>query len=213
MKGLILKDLYNMRAFAKTLVLIVGMLAIYGILMKSPSYICVVAIFMGFSTSITGFSVDEKANWDKYAMTLPVGYKMIVAEKMFLAISFIILGTLMGILLGGAITLFIGGDLMILVLGCLAAMGGIFLLASILIPIIFKIGAEKARYVMMGLVLIPATCIVLFGRFADKLNLVTEELDLAQFLSIASVGCILAGVVALLISYQISVRVYRKKEW
>ena len=79
----------------------------------------------------------------------------------------------------------------------------------VIIPIMFRFGAEKARFIMMAVIALPTIAVYLL---ADKVNLEGIELtDMGVKLIYAAVvlGFILIG----LASCAISMKIYSKKEF
>ncbi len=209
MKGLLLKDLYNMKIFAKSLLIIIAMVTIFGLMMRNPSYICIMIIFFSFSMSINGIALDEKANWDQYALTMPVSRKMLVLEKMLLALMFIVFGGALAVLVGDAMTLYLGEDVFLLNIGCVAVIGVVMVLMAILLPILFKFGAEKARYALIVIVMIPTIAIILIGQNLDIW--ITANFELIT--KVGTIGSVVVGILALVLSYFVCIRIFEKKEW
>lgn len=212
MKGLLLKDLYNMKVFSKTLFALVAMMAVFGVMMNNPSYICAMTIVMSLSVSMNGIALDEKAHWDQYAMTFPVTRRMLVLEKMILMVSITLAGGVLAIVLGGTMTVVTGGNLPLLLLGCVTGMGVVMIMQSVLMPILLKLGTENARFAMIAVLAAPAVLIVLVVR-SGKIPMEVLEENVYFWIRMGSGLMVLAGIVALFVSYWISVRIYEKKEW
>lgn len=212
MKGLFLKDLYNMKLSAKTLVATCGMLTVFGVMLNSPTYILCLLMFMSLSISISSVCADEKCHWEPYALTLPVTRRQIVLEKMASMVCYLLAGSTVGLAISLVMTVVNGEELTMLLMGFGFALGVILILQSIIFPLLLKLGSENARYILMGVVAIPAVIFIVSMKYFK----VSEEwLDafINKWIGSACLGLILAGMLSLLISYFVSVRIYAKKEW
>ena len=69
MKGLLLKDIYNLRKVGKQYILILAFFTVYCFFLKNPSFFPMMTV-MSFSMLIlTSMGYDEAAGFDKYAAT------------------------------------------------------------------------------------------------------------------------------------------------
>ena len=86
MKGLLMKDLLNLKRQGGIILLV---LAMYGLFAFSSgmsevlgSMICV----FGAMLPVTALAYDERAKWDKYALTMPVTRRQMVLSKYLLGL-------------------------------------------------------------------------------------------------------------------------------
>ena len=162
MKGLLIKDILNMKNYMKQLVLVLIFFIAYGIFLKNGTFVGTMITLMLSMQVITTMSYDEYAKWDKYALTMNINRKDIIISKyIFFTIS-IIIGIVVGITTSIAINqiakLDTGMNEIIvtsIVVPCVFA-----ILFSIIIPVVFKTGVEKSRIVMMLILFIPAILVV-----------------------------------------------------
>lgn len=210
MIGLVLKDLLVLRKTAK---LYIAMLSFYLVLALAGVFSH--AMLTGFVAlftmmlPISSFAYDELARWDKYAAALPVSRRGIVGSKYLLAL---LLGAIAGALILISSGLFwllkdtAPGEVLLTGLACVAA--GL-LMNSILLPLLFKFGAEKGRLLTMAVLAV----IFLLGFGGGKLLGYHEFPEMPPCLK-TLFPLILAGVLilALFVSYQVSLGIYRKKE-
>ena len=83
------------------------------------------------------------------------------------------------------------------------------LFGFVIIPIMFRFGAEKARFIMMAVIALPTIAVYLL---ADKVNLEGMELtdmEIKLMYADAVLGFLLIG----LASCAISIKIYSKKEF
>ena len=173
MKGLLIKDILNMKNYMKQLVLVLIFFIAYGIFLKNGTFVGTMITLMLSMQVITTMSYDEYAKWDKYALTMNINRKDIIISKyIFFTIS-IIIGIVVGITTSIAINqiakLDTGMNEIIvtsIVVPCVFA-----ILFSIIIPVVFKTGVEKGRIVMMLILFIPAILVGAIVKISEKANI------------------------------------------
>lgn len=216
MKGLLIKDILNMKNYMKQLILLLVFFMAYGVFLKNGTFVGSMITLMLSMQVITTMSYDEYAKWDKYALTMNINRKDIIISKyIFFTIS-IIIGIVVGITTSIAINqiakLDTGMNEIIvtsIVVPCVFA-----ILFSIIIPVVFKTGVEKARIVMMAIFFIPAIIVFAFVKIAEKSNIpMPDESVLEMILKFGVVGLIVLTILAIFISYKISLSTYNKKEF
>ncbi|NTV79322.1 MAG: ABC-2 transporter permease [Clostridiales bacterium] len=217
MKGLILKDLFNLRKYGKQIVMILGVFLLFGIMMKSPLYVCFMMMLYGTMTILTVMSYDERAGFDKYALSMPIQKKDLVISKY--AVWFLVMaGALtISVLTSIVMNLFFKESIIEGIVSVLAVEGVYVILLSIVIPIMFKLGVEKGRMVMMAVLIVPSILAILIGTMAEKSGMIINPEKINLFVEnywYLLVGCALAlVVVTVFISYKVSVLVVEKKEY
>ncbi len=165
MKGLILKDLYNLAGNVRYMLFAMIIIAI-GIIPTSDGvgFPIIYAIMLSIIT-ISTFTFDDTSKWTGYALTMPVSRNELVKSKFIVLAFFCIIGCISGI-----VTDIVGGAVMkrfdsyaenigVTFLLALAALGISLILGSILIPLALKFGAEKARILMAAVVIVPTMMI------------------------------------------------------
>lgn len=162
MKSLILKDLLNISRNLKSFILTLTVLGIIFI-KQNPIQIIYVATIICSMLTISTFSFDEFSNWNRYALVMPISRKELVQSKFVIMIIFNIFGAIYGIcfsLIGSAL-MHLPVDLKLYLISIGVALGIATVFGSMMLPIIFKYGAEKARIYFMAVYLGPV--IILFG--------------------------------------------------
>lgn len=216
MTGLIWKDFLVMRKGMKSYLL---MIAIYVVLawlgVFNYSFVTTFVQVMLMVLPISAFVYDEQAKWDRYAMSLPLGRGKVVGAR-YLFVLILTLCTmaagLLGILL---IHLFQQEELteMLLTLAVSSAMG--ILVPAVILPLCYKLGAERARPYLYAIIFIPIILVVLLAKIDaidfSALNRL-DTLSPAALLGGASLLPV-AGLAALAVSYLISCRVAAGKEY
>lgn len=214
MKGLILKDLLNLKKAIKTM-LIVGIA--YSIFFSTvqPTFLTGILTLLFSMQSLSSFSYDEYAKWDSYALTLPISRKDLVLSKYILFMTFPIIGSVLSIILSMIIGLFkqtlIVEEIFASAMGFLFSMEILFL---ILLPLIFKFGIERGR------IMITVVSFSIFGigflviKLIQALNLPFLSLEQIYALTpiIPWIALVMVALIAYL-SYQVSLRIVEKKEY
>jgi ABC-type transport system involved in multi-copper enzyme maturation permease subunit len=101
MKGLILKDLFNLKTqfrFYLFFILIFALMSFTGMDMNTLGGVIALVCAM---LPITALGLDEKNNWDKYALTLPVVRKDLVLSKYTLGLICTVAGSIVSFMLMG----------------------------------------------------------------------------------------------------------------
>lgn len=211
MKSLMLKDFYNIKHNSKQMLLVLVFLAICIIPSGGPEGMATTsAVIFGMMT-VTTFSFDERCKWEKYALIMPVSAREYVMSKFLVNAVFGLIGVTSGAVIG-----IVGGvilhrlDLLVL-LGCIVA-GILFNLLSgtLFIPLLIRFGSENARLIMLATVALPFLGAFGIYKLLAAGNIVITQQMIATILAVAAV---LIVVVLPAISYTISVRWFRKREY
>ncbi len=166
------------------------------------------AMLLPLMMPMTLIAYDEKSRWDRYAAVLPYTPGRIVGSKyvlcgamMVVAVGIVALGQLCQGLYGeGA-----DWDEAFVWMGSQAALT--LFINLIALPCLYRFGAEKGRYVMMGLFLAAFLGFVpLAIRGIDKMDVIRlPARPLTVVLLLAAAALLAAG------SFWISVRCYRRR--
>lgn len=214
MKSLILKDLYNIGHNVKALLLSFTIMAVAFIPTSNLEgfiVMCAVVCSMWISTT---FAFDDYSKWTRYAMIMPVSRKDLVVGKFIVLAIFSVSGNLFGLTVSSIAALAMSKitfeltSIAELLLGSVAALAISLMIGGMSIPLMFKFGTEKARMLLVVLMLIPVAVgfgiYRLFGLYFG---------DLSDHLVIILVCC--SPIIALIwcyVMYQISYRIFSKKE-
>ncbi|MCI9576538.1 MAG: ABC-2 transporter permease [Clostridiales bacterium] len=210
MIGLLRKDFLILR---KELLLLLGVVlfnAIIHLEAKSSLSLVILPVVLGMVLSLASMAYDEKSKWDGYARSLPVTSKHLVLSKY-------LFGTCC---YGGSVALmlpllvlvdWLAGRSVTAMLPFLLSFSAIALfLMAVMFPIAFQIGVIKTRFVMVMVIILIA---VVTGLLYSQV----QESDIQQiFHSGLGVLCAVAvpaiSVVSYVVSFWISVGIYRRKE-
>ncbi|NLZ83975.1 MAG: ABC-2 transporter permease, partial [Clostridiales bacterium] len=145
MTGLIMKDLVNLKRYGKTLSAFIVIYAVMSFINKDASMFNSIFTVVLAMITISSYSFDEAANWDSYALSMPINRRDIVKSKYCLLLIISTLGIGVSLIFSIGINLYIGSENLLIgfefsVIGVM----GILFFYSIIIPIITKLGVEKA---------------------------------------------------------------------
>ena len=203
MKAMIIKDMLCLRHQAKSVLLVLLVWLVISLTSASGLFFCSLSIIYVIILPMATLSYDERAHWDSRALTMPVTRAQVVLGRYAVAL---LLG--LGMLaLGGVVTLFTDGAGGLP--ACLAFfMLGVFLL-SLGMPIMLKLGVEKARILVALCYLLPLGLMLL----AEQLGADVEGfLKALTGPKAAAAGAALV-LLALGLSVLTSIGIYRKKEF
>lgn len=218
MKGLILKDLFVLRKIAVLYLVIEGVLLAASLFNPAMQMFAILYfLILAMMLPITALAYDERAGWEKYALTMPVTRKKLVASKYLLGL--ILLGTSLVLMVIFIIFLYawlsvysVNYTETVLRLVFAVVVGCLFL--SVLMPIMLKLGTEKGRIVMMLMIFIPVGAVLILSKtgvldsFAldsndafAKIELILNNIPL--LLLLAAAACLLMLGISLWISFMI----------
>ncbi|MBM6897935.1 ABC-2 transporter permease [Pseudoflavonifractor capillosus] len=206
MKGLLLKDFYLSWRYCRAFLVIVAVFLAVSFTGDDNIFFLIYPIMIASVIPMTLLSYDEHDKWTAYSGTLPYTRTQLVSAKYLVGLCF---GTVAFLISMAATTvrMLIGGGFILeqfavvgtalLVLGCLGP--------ALILPYVFKYGAEKGRiafYVTVGV--FSGVAAVLAG-MGFQIQTMTRGLwPLA----------VVAGVAILLyaLSWVLSIRFYQKRE-
>ncbi|MGL5347029.1 MAG: ABC-2 transporter permease [Peptostreptococcaceae bacterium] len=205
MLGLILKDLLNLRKELKVYVLFISIYIAITFVSKDVNILMAVVALMCVMMPLTAMAYDEKVNWDKYLLTMPVSRKDIVLSKYFLGIGLSTVGLLITSMLS-----FIDNGLFNSVINMPIIFWAIsMVMLSIIMPIIIKYGSEKGRFIMVAVMVIPSVLIMVFGENISFGN-ISRIIDIIE--KNAFIISIITAAFSLTLSAFLSLNLFKNKE-
>ena len=217
MKGLIIKDLCVLKNQMKTLLLVLAFFIIFSIINEDATFILFLVPFYMIMILITTFNYDEFNKWDSYCNSLPLSRKEIVKSKYILFNATSLIALILGILASFIIPSFIENTTFESLFASIIGVAfGICLVISLLIPFYYKFGSSKARImlflciVILALLIGAITSLDIFNN-KELMNIINSlnNLNLGMF----TLLLIILTVIIMSISYYISVRIYKNKEF
>ncbi len=214
MKGLLLKDIYNMRKVGKQYLLILLFFTCYCFFLKNPSFFPMMTVMSFSMLVLTTMGYDEAAGFDKYALTLPLNREDLVRAKYLLLVLLLVFSFVLGMLGSTLIGLFMQGDTEPILdqMLSVATVAVIFLLVyATILPLVFKLGVEKARMMMMVCYIAVFAGIFIVFKLAVGLGASGELME--EKMMILVPAAVILTVLYLIGSYFVSIRIIRKREW
>jgi ABC-2 type transport system permease protein len=206
MKGLIIKDLINLKKYSRTVLLVIAVYIIFAFMMDSMEVFSGMIILVFAITTVSSFSYDSQSGWDTYALTLPLPKKDIVLSKYVLALVLAVTGTLLSILLNWLFGLFkheSNFTQTLITSYAIFAVAVIFL--SIMLPLIYRFGAERSRVIIIAVFAIPAAALMVLSQTDTPIQ---PDPALMQRLLLFSPLVLIA---ASAISVALSCRIFRRR--
>ena len=205
MKGLILKDLMNLRRYSRTIWAIIALYAVMMVTMDNVNFLGGMIILLFTMMSVTSFSYDSLAKWERYAVTLPLSRAQIVRSKYVLSLILALMGALISLIAAVVFSFFKPGNLLESVLSAYVLFIIALFFMAVLLPLIYKFGVEKSRIMIILVAAAPTAAVVALGQMGIKL----PDISTVQWILYLS-PVVMAGIYYL--SYRISCGVFGKKD-
>lgn len=210
MQGLIYKDIcLFFKSIEKRLLIIIGAVIVF-LLFKAGVYAGLMSsIMLGMTVgiqSVLSSESDEKANWKKYQMAMPISNYRVVASK-YISVVYILLPSILGSIILNLLSSTIYGywEIAIFGLSIVAAVIVPLIWAAICLPLTYWFGFQSAQTV--GLICIfPMIYVIKF--FEDGPGLTALPNSMASYFIVAFVIC----TVLFILSYLLSVAGYSRKK-
>ncbi len=217
MKGLLLMNGYYMKIYLRQYLLLTLFFMIFGIGTRTSYYIMGMSLVVGLNVGFSSFGFEEAGGYG-YLLSTPVTRKSMVRAKYLMQLAgaaFIIVCSVAGEIISRMIR---GNAEEGWLLSLISIVGIYFILIGILVPVAYRYGTEKARIVMIGLIVVPTVLAFLGAKLiqvpilSDALDVVSQLFTPDQIVSYAAVFFFVIGVLVLGISYLLSVRIFEKME-
>lgn len=216
MTGLMMKDFLVMRKALKSYLFIMACYVVLAWLdILNYSFIITFIQVMIMVMPISAFAYDEQAKWDRYAMSLPLGRSKVVGARYLFILLLTLFTMAVGLATTAVVTLTGGTETteMLLTLEVSTTIG--LLVPAIILPLSYKLGAERARPYLYAIVFIPTVLVVLLAKIdAIDFSALNALNDLTPTVLLGEGALLpLGGLAALAVSYLISCRVTAGKEY
>lgn len=211
MKGLILKDLLNLKGNIKFILLFIIMFGFMSSLGDGNVNNFIGVIIVLCTTMIVStFSYDDLNKWDNYVLTMPISRNDIVLSKYLTMLIFSFIGVLVSLIVSVTIgyfknTLILNETLLInaLILSISVCFG------SLILPLIYKFGTERARLLMILCFLVPTLALLVFKSILENIS---SPISIEIILNTLVYSLPFVAILLFVISYFISSKIYSKKE-
>lgn len=202
MKGLILKDMYMIRKYNMSLLLIFAVFMAVSFFGDGNSFFTVYPVLLAGILPVNLIAYDEKSKWMSYAAVFPYSRKQIVTVKYIITAAVYALILLCTFAVQWLKAVVYGEDIshVISIISVLASVG--IIPPAVMLPLIFKLGVEKGRIVYILGICVICALIPIFT--------VNEELHIET--GAVQLMIILIPVLMFIFSWFVSVRVFEKRE-
>ena len=218
MLGLLIKDFLALKKYAKTLLTIFSIYAIWSYIENDATLLISFTTFIFVMITITSLAYDEQCNWFQYAKTMPFNQKTIVLSKYALGFLLctvgITLSTTTALLISIMNHSFPAIIKTLFVISINVFMLGL-LFVSIYLPFVFQFGAEKSRMIAISIVLLPTLLITILSKIAPNiLNTILNAFSMIETNPIALlIAMFFLIVIIIATSFSISIQIFKKKEF
>lgn len=210
MKGLILKDLLNLKGNIKFILLFIIMFGFMSSLGDGNVNNFIGVIIVLCTTMIVStFSYDDLNKWDSYVLTMPINRNDIVLSKYLTMLIFSFIGVLVSLIVSVTIgyfknTLILNETLLInaLILSISVCFG------SLILPLIYKFGTERARLLMILCFLVPTLALLVFKSILENIS---SPISIEIILNTLVYSLPFVAILLFVISYFISSKIYSKR--
>ena len=171
MKGLFLKDFYNLRQLLLWYGVMMALFIAAAVISKNLSFMMGFGVFITISTASSSMAYDEKDNWYKFARACGLSPLAIAAEKYLLTLA---LGALSFALL--AVCQAVIGEIDWMLNAGFFAIN--LMIGAVVFPVLFKFGVEKGRLALIAALVAAIALSVLLMSVSGS---ITTPLALAPF--------------------------------
>ncbi len=211
MKGLILKDLLNLKGNVKFILLFIIMFGFMSSLGDGNvnNFIGVIIVFCT-TMIVSTFSYDDLNKWDSYVLTMPIKRNDIVLSKYLTMLIFSFIGALVSLIVSVIIgyfknTLVLNETLLInaLILSVSVCFG------SLILPLVYKFGTERARLLIILCFLVPTLALLAFKSILENIS---SPISIEIIFNTLVYSIPFIAIFLFVVSYFISSKIYSKKE-
>lgn len=216
MKALLYKDFCVLKKVTRLYLVIVVLYFALAVVSGDASLLAGVLMMVSAMLPLTALASDEQGNFGRFGQVLPVSLRAMVGEKYLLGLISMAAGACVTLTLLLATVLFKQNALTTeLVLTQLVTVGvlvlGCAVLLAVMLPFCFWMGVEKARILVIVLVVAVMLGVGLLlsgdGSLASISGFLQTHVRLAALCAVAAVAALLA------ISYAAACRLYGKREF
>ena len=209
MKGLLLKDFYQINKYCRFYFLIVVVFAGVSIFANNSFFLFYPLLLTGIMP-LTLQAYDEGSKWTSYSGALPYSRAQLVAAKYLIGL-FVLCITAVLIVISQSVRMVREGafrpEELLQMVAFMVAMS--IVSPSIIMPIVFRFGTEKARLIFLGFVVVIS---ITLTSLVKRDMLVTT----GNSFSVSNTGgmlCLAAGALAVYaLSCLLSIALYKKRE-
>ena len=195
MNALLVKDWMTSKGLIKNYLLILVIYAVIAYVNDNIYLFSGLLIMIPLLMVINSMAYDERANTNKLMLASGISRKQLALSKYVFALILIIVMTVVNTLVVGMIVDLSEAVLTSLFMGLIG-----MTYVSLLLPVIYKFGTEKARIYMMIGFLIPFAGVI---ALSPLMTLSSVELNETMMMTIAVLVCLILIGASILLSYHI----------
>lgn len=212
MKGLIRNNFYSMESNVKISFIIALFLSVVAFFVKHSAFIQMIIAMQMFIFIVnvgTSLHADVVSKWNRFELTLPVKHNDIIKAKYISFAMLFLLGVVMGSITAISVCVTSGLSNMPSVLyGYEFGLTLAATTAGIMYPLMLKIGTEKNELIMILSGIASIGLLVLISAILTPL---TGEMNMKH--SLVGIVSTIVALTIFVISYFVSTRIYRQKEF
>lgn len=175
MKGLIIKEFLGLRRYFRILAVLMVLYIFMAFGMTSVSIFAAINAILVMICSLSSFSYDSYNHWNEFAMSLPLSRADLVKSKYLFILLLCAFGTAVTLILSLIVGLIIHLPMQEIFIAILCSALTALFLGALTTPFIYKFGVEKARYILIIIVMIPTLVFVSFGSYLPTLHLPSAQ--------------------------------------
>lgn len=200
MKALLISDILVIKAQAKSVLIVLALWLAISAYNGSGVFFSALSVVYAMMLPITCIAAFEKSHFERYALAMPLTRTgMALGHYVFALLCSLALAAL-----GFVACVAMGGGIMESLVTCAACFSVAVVMVSVLLPVVYKFGTEKARLTMVAIFVV----FLLF--FGGALKLLDIELE-----SLTDIFVLLPFLAAIIlcVSAAISVHIVKKREF
>lgn len=164
MKGLVLKDFYAVGSFWKSFLPMVALLALQRLALRmDESFVTIISLLIAVMFVMQLGFVDERSEWDRYVTSRYAPRMRVVSARYIVALAIMLAGVACGVAINVVCNIVLGqavfnfSSMLLLAASIITAV----FVAAVMLPVNYKLGAYKARFVVAVIFLVPYMVLVL----------------------------------------------------
>ncbi len=200
MLGLILKDIYMVWNYCKAVVTVCIIFLVSSLFVEGSLFFTIYPIVISGIIPFSLLVYEEKFKWAPYCQSFPVTRAQVVSAKYLLSLSCVLIAIILSVVFAVVKSIVVSGADSVDLSLVFATLPIAFVGPAIMLPFVFKYDVEKARLVYY----------VVVGGICGLSAFVS--VDGGNVINVSEGVTILAGIAMFVISWVISVRIYKNKE-
>lgn len=204
MIGLMLKDMISLKGFWRIVGILMLFFAGWSVYTGDATMMASICMMLCAMLPINAMAFDSQAKWDAYGCCLPLPRYMSVLAKYLMPIMLMVVALVVTSLVWLLTTLRGASSWIDTLLYCLLAMHLSLLVGAVLLPMLYRFGVEKARLLMMVLIM-GAMLVITSGPYI--MNALQALGSFPLWIFSALIFALYAG------SFFLSKRIYEHKEF